>query len=76
MCVCVWGGGVPIAQLVEVTDCAVLGGVVAVLSLNPAVGHKYISVFTGIVDLLDLSKLIFITNLVPVSLNFLSLRFS
>ena len=38
------------AQLVEVTDSAVLGGgVVEVVSSNPAVG-KYFSAFTGIVN--------------------------
>ena len=36
----IWG--VSIAQLVEVTDSAVLGGVVEVVSLNPTVGHKNI----------------------------------
>ena len=34
------------AQLVEVTDSAVLGGVVEVVSSNPAVGHKiFFSIF-------------------------------
>ena len=44
-----------IAQLVEVTDSAVLGGVAGVVSSNPTVGHKNILAFTGIVDLLYLS---------------------
>ena len=45
-----------IAQLVEVTDSAVLGGVAVVVSSNPTVGHKNIfSAFTGIVDFLYLS---------------------
>ena len=35
-------GVVSIAQLVEVTDSAVLGGVAEVVSSNPAVGHKNI----------------------------------
>ena len=35
-------GVVSIVQLVEVTDYAVLGGVVEVVSLNPTVGHKNI----------------------------------
>ena len=42
---------VSIAQLVEVTDSAVLGGVAEVVSSNPTVGHKYISAFTGMVDI-------------------------
>ena len=33
-------GVVSIAQLVEVKNSAVLGGVVEVVSLNPTVGHK------------------------------------
>ena len=33
-------GDVSIAQLVEVKDSAVLGGVVEVVSSNPTVGHK------------------------------------
>ena len=33
-------GVVSIAQLVEVTDSAVLGGVAEVVSSNPTVGHK------------------------------------
>ena len=33
---------VSVAQLVEVTDSAVLGGVAEVVSLNPTVGHKNI----------------------------------
>ena len=48
-------GVVSIAQLVEVTDSAVLGGVAGVVSSNPTVGHKNILAFTGIVDLLYLS---------------------
>ena len=48
-------GVVSILQLVEVTYSIVLDGVVKVLSSNPAVGHKYFSAFTGIVDLLYLS---------------------
>ena len=43
---------VPIAQLVEVTDSAVLGGVAEVESSNPTLGHKYFSAFTALVDLL------------------------
>ena len=35
-------GVVSIAQLVEVTDSAVLGGVVEVVNSNPTVGHKNI----------------------------------
>ena len=35
-------GVVSIAQLVEVTDSAVLGGVAEVVSSNPMVGHKNI----------------------------------
>ena len=46
---------VSIAQLVEVTDSAVLGGVVEVVSSIPAVGHKIFSAFSGKVDLLYLS---------------------
>ena len=39
-------GIVSIAQLVEVTDSAVLGGVVEVVSSIPAVGHKiFFSIF-------------------------------
>ena len=47
-------GVVSIAQLVKVTDSAVLGGVVEVVSSIPAVGHKIsfnFSAFSGIVDL-------------------------
>ena len=36
------GGVVLIAQLVEVTDSAVLGGAAEVVSSNPTVGHKNI----------------------------------
>ena len=36
----IFSGVVSIAQLVEVTDSAVLGGVVEVVSSIPAVGHK------------------------------------
>ena len=43
-------GVVSIAQLVEVTDSAVLGGVAKVVSSNPTVGHKIFSAFTAIVD--------------------------
>ena len=50
-----WGGGgvVLIAQLVEVTDSAVLGGVVEVVSSNPTQGHEniYFITFSGIADL-------------------------
>ena len=35
-------GVVSIAQLVEVTDSTVLGGVAEVVSSNPTVGHKII----------------------------------
>ena len=49
-------GVVSLAQLVEVADSAVLGGVVEVMSSIPTVGHKkYFSAFTGMVDLLFLS---------------------
>ena len=54
---------VSIAQLVEVTDSAVLGGVAEVVSSNPRWVMKYFSAFTGIVDLLCLSLSIFILNL-------------
>ena len=50
------------AQLVEVTDSAVLGGVSEVVSSNPTVIKKK-SAFTGIVDLLYLSISIFIIKL-------------
>ena len=45
-------GVVSIAQLVGVTDSAVLGGVVEAVSSNPTatVSHKYFSAFTGLVD--------------------------
>ena len=56
-------GVVSIAQLVEVTDSAVLGGVAEVVSSNPRWAIKYISAFTGIVDLLYLSISIFIINI-------------
>ena len=48
-------GVVSIAQSVEVTDSAVLGGVAEVVSSNPSWAIKYFSAFSGIVDLLDLS---------------------
>ena len=48
-------GVVSIAQLVQVTDSAVLGGVAEVVSLNPRWAIKYFSACTGIVDLLYLS---------------------
>ena len=49
-------GVVSIAQLVEVTDSVVLGGVVEVVSLNLTLGHENIFItFFGIVDLLYLS---------------------
>ena len=51
------------AQLVEVTDSAVLGGVAEVVSWNPRWVIKYFSAFTGIVDLLYHSVSIFIINL-------------
>ena len=44
-------GVVSIAQLVEVTDSAVLGGVAKVVSSNPTVGHKIFFSIYGIVDL-------------------------
>ena len=44
-------GVVSIEQLVEVTDSAVLGGVVEVVSPIPAVGQKYFSAFSGIIDI-------------------------
>ena len=53
-------GVVSMAQLVEVTDSAVLGGVAEVVSLNPKWVIKYFSAFTGIVDLLYLSISVFI----------------
>ena len=56
-------GVVSIAQLVEVTDSAVLGGVAEVVSSNPRWVIKIFSAFTGIVDLLCLSISIFIINL-------------
>ena len=43
-------GVVSIAQLVEMTDSAVLGGVAEVVSSNPRWVIKYFSAFTGIVD--------------------------
>ena len=45
------------------TDSAVLGGVVEVVSSIPAVGHKKFSAFSGIVDLLYLFISIFIIYL-------------
>ena len=56
-------GLVSIAQLVEVTNSAVLVGVAEVVSSNPRWVIKYFSAFTGIVDLLYLSISIFIINL-------------
>ena len=56
-------GVVSIAQLVEVMDSAVLGGVAEVASSNPRWVIKYFSAFTGIVDLFYLSISIFIINL-------------
>ena len=56
-------GVVSIAQLVEVTDSAVLGGFVEVVSSIPAVGHEIFPAFSAIVDLLYLSILFFIINL-------------
>ena len=44
----------------KVTDSAVLGGVVEVVSSIPAVGHKIFSAFSGIIDLLYLSIYIYI----------------
>ena len=45
-------GVVSIAQLVEVADSAVLGGVVEVVMEIPTVGHNiFFSIYTGIVDL-------------------------
>ena len=55
-------GVVSIAQLVEVTDSAVLCGVAEVVSSNPRWVKKYFSAFTGIVDLLYLCISIFIIN--------------
>ena len=41
-----WGGGVSIAQSVEVTDSALLVDVVEVVSSNPAVSYKiFFSIF-------------------------------
>ena len=56
-------GVVSMAQLVEVTDSAVLGGVAEVESSNPRWVIKYFSAFTGIVDLLYHSVSIFLINL-------------
>ena len=56
-------GVVSIAQSVEVTDSAVLGGVAEVVSSNPSWAIKIFSAFPGIVDLLYLSISIFIINL-------------
>ena len=56
-------GVASMAQLVEVTDSAVLGGVAEVVSSNPRWVIKYFSAFTGIVDLLYHSVSIFIINL-------------
>ena len=56
-------GVVSIAQLVEVSDSTVLGGVAEVVSSNPRWIIKYFSAFTGIYDLLNLSISIFIINL-------------
>ena len=53
-------GVVSIAQLVEVTNCAVLGGAAEVVSSNPRWVIKYFSAFTGIVVLLYLSIYIYI----------------
>ena len=54
---------VSIAKLVEVTDSAVLGWVVEVVSSNPARVKNIFSAFTGISDLFCLSISIFIINL-------------
>ena len=56
-------GVVSIAQSVEVTDSAVLGGVAEVVSWNPRWAIKIFSAFSDIVDLLYLSISIFIINL-------------
>ena len=56
-------GVVSIAQLVEVTDSAVVGGVAEVVSSNPRWAMKYFAAFTGVVELLYLSISIFIINL-------------
>ena len=56
-------GVVSMAQLVEVTNSAVLGGVAEVVSSNPRWVIKYFSAFTGIVDLFYHSVSIFIINL-------------
>ena len=53
---------VSIAQFVEVTKNAVLGGVVELVSSNPTMG-TYFSAFSGIVDALFHSKSLFIINL-------------
>ena len=50
------------AQFLEVTFSAVLGGVVDVVSSIPALGHKQFSAFSGIVDLLYLSISVFSIN--------------
>ena len=60
------------AQLVEVTDSAVLGGVVEVVSSIPGVGHKFFLAFSGIVDLIYSLSLAFsgIVDLIyPLSLS-------
>ena len=59
-------GIVSIAQLVEVRDRAVLGGVAVVVSSNLTVGHKIFPAFTGIVDLLYLCIYIYIRLHKPV----------
>ena len=56
-------GVVSIGQLVEVTDSAVLGGVVEVVSSIPMEGHINFSAFSGIIDLLYLSISSCIINL-------------
>ena len=55
-------GVVSMAQLVEVTVSAKLGGVVEVVSSISAVGHKYFSAFSGIVDLLYCANIFCILN--------------
>ena len=53
-------GVVSIAQSVEVTDSAVLGGVAEVVSSNPRWAIKIFSAFSGIVDLSYLPIYIYI----------------
>ena len=62
-------GVISIAQLVEVTDSAVLGGVAEVVSSNPTVGHKNIFQHLPAVDLLFLSLSLFLSLFLYLSLS-------